>query len=90
MFRPEDQRKGARIAGTRLGPEGRSKRASIAAMARWGKQKPAKDRLLPPARLVWAWAQMHLADCQGSPGYAIQYGRLQELIEWCKQAGKAE
>ena len=83
----KDRAKGRIRAIESLGPDGCSKRASIAARARWGHSvKPVKDRLLPPARLVWAWVEMHMSDCEGKPGYSVQCGRLAEMIAWHKQA----
>ena len=83
----EDGRKGARIACERLGPAGRSARASAAAAARWGHSvQPKKDRLLPALSLVSAWIGMHMEDRSGRQGYFLNAGKLSEVLAWLRDA----
>ena len=85
----KDRAKGRIRAIESLGPDGCSKRASIAARARWGHSaKPKKDRLLPALSLVSAWMAMHLEDHADAAGYCIAVGKLAEVLAWLKDARK--
>jgi hypothetical protein len=83
---PEDRAKGPAAAAKALGPAGCSVRARKAAMARWGTVKPKKPKLCPPLGLLLAWLEIAIEDYDDRPGYALQRGRLAELVAWVRAA----
>ena len=78
----EQRAKGRRIARERLGPAGRSALATRAVMARWHKQEPKKPKLVPPLGLLLAWLEVELDQHDNVPGWALNRGKLAEVIAW--------
>ncbi len=86
----EQRAKGRANAAKNLGPAGCSRRASIAANARWGRRKgkPAVKVIRPSATCIFAWAEMLLDEHGGSPGYGRQRVALAELIAWYRAVAR--
>ena len=90
-FTAEERAKAHASATKRLGPDGCSKRASIAARARWAKRDAVvrrKNPPMPPASWVMACMEWVLDGYADQPGWAEQRENLLAVIAWLKQAGK--
>ena len=79
---------GQKTAAERLGPSGCSKRASIAANARWAKRDAVERRGKPPPEVpveyVLACFGRLLDEYAERPGWVDQRRHLDELIAWVK------